>query len=57
LLAGGLTPGNVARAIQSSGAQAVDVSSGVETTPGQKSPELIAQFVHAARSAPVGVVA
>ncbi|MDE2135481.1 MAG: phosphoribosylanthranilate isomerase [Alphaproteobacteria bacterium] len=51
LLAGGLTPANVARAIASSGAPGVDVSSGVETAPGVKSPQLIADFVAAARNA------
>lgn len=50
LLAGGLTPGNVAEAIATSGAPAVDVSSGVETCPGVKSGALIAQFVKAART-------
>lgn len=49
LLAGGLTPGNVAGAIAMSGADAVDVSSGVETAPGVKSPELIRDFIRAAR--------
>jgi phosphoribosylanthranilate isomerase len=49
LLAGGLTPDNVARAIAESGAPAVDVSSGVETAPGAKSARLIRQFVVAAR--------
>lgn len=51
LLAGGLNAGNVARAIRTSGAQAVDVSSGVETAPGIKSPELIRAFVEAAKNA------
>jgi phosphoribosylanthranilate isomerase len=51
LLAGGLTPANVARAIASSGAPGVDVSSGVETAPGVKSAGLIADFVSAARKA------
>lgn len=51
LLAGGLTPENVVRAIRTSEAPGVDVSSGVETAPGQKSTELIAQFVANARSA------
>ena len=51
LLAGGLTPGNVARAVASSGAPGVDVSSGVETAPGVKSAQLIADFVSAARNA------
>jgi phosphoribosylanthranilate isomerase len=51
LLAGGLTPDNVARAILASDAPGVDVSSGVETAPAVKSAELIAQFVANARSA------
>ncbi|CCG41478.1 N-(5'-phosphoribosyl)anthranilate isomerase [Magnetospirillum molischianum DSM 120] len=50
-LAGGLTPANVAEAIRVSGAKAVDVSSGVETAPGRKSPELIRAFIAAARGA------
>jgi len=49
LLAGGLNPGNVAEAIAQTGALGVDVSSGVETAPGKKSPELIRAFVAAAR--------
>ncbi|MDE2006110.1 MAG: phosphoribosylanthranilate isomerase [Rhodospirillales bacterium] len=49
VLAGGLDPGNVAAAIAASGARAVDVSSGVETAPGQKDPALIRAFVAAAR--------
>jgi phosphoribosylanthranilate isomerase len=56
-LAGGLTPENVARAIQVSGAQLVDASSGVEDAPGRKSPEKIAAFVAAARNAPYTSVA
>jgi phosphoribosylanthranilate isomerase len=51
-LAGGLNPENVARAIEVSGAQLVDASSGVEDEPGRKSPEKIAAFVAAARNAP-----
>ena len=49
LLAGGLTPGNVAAAAAATGAPAVDVSSGVETAPGVKSPALIAAFLQASR--------
>ena len=52
MLSGGLTPGNVAEAIVATGATAVDVSSGVETAPGVKSPELIRQFILAAHRAP-----
>lgn len=48
LLAGGLTPGNVKEAIAASGADLVDVSSGVESSPGVKEPHLIAQFLAAA---------
>jgi phosphoribosylanthranilate isomerase len=50
LLAGGLTPQNVGRAVAESGAAAVDVSSGVESAPGVKEPALIAAFVAAARA-------
>jgi phosphoribosylanthranilate isomerase len=49
LLAGGLTAGNVAQAIRETGAQAVDVSSGVESAVGVKDPALIRAFVSAAR--------
>ena len=51
LLAGGLTPANVAEAVRMSGAPAVDVSSGVERTRGLKDPSLIKAFVAAARAA------
>ena len=51
MLAGGLTPENVAQAISESGATAVDVSSGVEDAPGVKDPAAIQRFVLAAQSA------
>ena len=50
LLAGGLRPDNVAEALRITGAPGADVSSGVETAPGQKSPALIRAFVEAVRS-------
>jgi phosphoribosylanthranilate isomerase len=50
-LAGGLNAENVARAIAISGAPGVDVSSGVETAPGVKSPDLIRSFIDNARNA------
>lgn len=49
MLAGGLTPDNVATAIRLTGAPAVDTSSGVEDAPGQKSPDKIRRFLEAAR--------
>jgi len=51
MLAGGLNAENVGRAVRASGAQMVDASSGVETAPGKKSPQMIADFVKAARNA------
>lgn len=51
LLAGGLTPENVAEAVRESGAGAVDVASGVESAPGVKDPARIARFLEAARPA------
>lgn len=48
LLAGGLTPDNVAEAIGLTGTTGVDVSSGVEILPGQKDNQLIRDFIAAA---------
>ena len=50
MLSGGLNVGNVAEAIEVSGAQIVDVSSGVEDRPGVKSPARIAAFLDAVRA-------
>jgi phosphoribosylanthranilate isomerase len=50
MLAGGLTPNNVARAVEISGAAAVDVSSGVEDAPGKKNPAKIRAFLDACRA-------
>ncbi|PYG33235.1 phosphoribosylanthranilate isomerase [Pelagimonas varians] len=51
MLAGGLTPENVARAVELTGAAQVDVSSGVERAPGHKDAGLIHSFVAAAQGA------
>lgn len=50
LLAGGLTPRNVAEAIRTAGAPGVDVSSGVERARGVKDAGLVRDFVAAARA-------
>lgn len=49
VLAGGLTPDNVARAIDEARPQAVDVSGGVEISPGRKDPHKVAAFIRAAK--------
>lgn len=48
LLAGGLTPDNLAEAVHATGAEAVDVSSGVEDAPGVKNPRTIRSFLRRA---------
>lgn len=50
VLAGGLTPDNVAEAIAALRPYAVDVASGVETQPGRKDPTAVRRFVAAVRA-------
>lgn len=49
ILAGGLTPSNVQEAVRVLAPSAVDVSTGVESSPGVKDHELVRAFVLAAR--------
>ncbi|MBN1588834.1 MAG: phosphoribosylanthranilate isomerase [Pirellulales bacterium] len=51
ILAGGLTPENVALAIETTRPAAVDTAGGVESTPGRKDPRRVRAFVEAARAA------
>jgi phosphoribosylanthranilate isomerase len=51
ILAGGLTPENVAVAVSAAHPFAVDVASGVEAEPGVKDPALMAKFVERAQRA------
>lgn len=50
MLAGGLTADNVANALSRLHPDAVDVSSGVETRPGEKSPEKIRDFIRTVKN-------
>jgi phosphoribosylanthranilate isomerase len=50
LLAGGLTPENVERAIVAAGPFGVDVASGVESLPGKKDPSKVAAFIENAKA-------
>lgn len=50
VLAGGLTPENVTQAIEIARPYAVDVSGGVEASPGKKDPSKVSAFINKAKS-------
>lgn len=56
ILAGGLNPENIAEALQSTGAEMVDVNSGVEASPGVKDPVKMREFFTSLREAEARMV-
>lgn len=57
MLSGGLNAGNIADALRLANPPGIDISSGVESTPGVKDPALIAEFVQAVETARAGLPA